>query len=62
MKRYIAISIIVIILFYIPMFKLFSDLVVKAFNLGLMLYWIILTLFAVFIGFKTLKRLIGEAL
>jgi membrane protein insertase Oxa1/YidC/SpoIIIJ len=44
------------------MFKLFSDLFVKAFNFGLMLYWIVLTLVAVFIGIKTLKRLIGEAL
>lgn len=62
MKKYMVISIMVIILFYIPMFKLFSDLVVKAFSFGLMLYWIILTLIAIFIGFKTLKRLMGEAL
>ena len=61
MRMATVIAVIIIVLFYLPMFKWFSDSVVDFHSLGLTLYWVILTLLSIIIGFKMLGRTVGEA-
>jgi len=55
-KTLIALAIVIVVLFYIPMFKWLSEMMVSTIELGMLLYWIVLTLLAIIIGFKILER------
>lgn len=52
----IALAIVIVMLFYIPMLKWLSEMMVSTIELGMVLYWTVLTLLAIIIGFKILER------
>lgn len=50
---------VVVALFYIPVHRPISDAIVGVSSVGVMLYWIILTVVSIVIGLKVLERTLG---
>ncbi len=59
MKTMMILAILIVILFYIPMFKWFSEIMMGLTKFGVALYWILLTLLSILIGFKILEKMFG---
>lgn len=59
MRMVILMAIVIVTLFYLPISRWFSDTMVNIHSLGLTLYWVILTLLSIVIGFKILGKMMG---
>jgi len=61
MQRSIAYAVlyfVLMILFFIPMYKPFSDMLVSMHSFLLIIYWCVLTVLSIAMGFKALEEML----